>query len=130
METTIDLADINFSGSGPSLAYSRSVLSVSDGTHVAKLNMIGNFTLASFHAAPDGSGGTLITDPPLLGSAPPTTPSGLDHVAALFNQSIAAGFSDQNQHGVQTRTRSRKSLLIRNNSWPIRITADRYTSAT
>jgi hypothetical protein len=97
---TIDLADINFSGSGPSLAYSRGVLSVSDGTHVAKLNMIGNFTLASFHAAPDGSGGTLITDPPLLGSAPPTTPFGLDHVAALFNQSIAAGFSDQNQHGV------------------------------
>jgi hypothetical protein len=61
---TIDLADINFVGSGPSLAFSKGVLTVSDGTHVAKLNMIGSFTLASFHAASDGSGGTLITDPP------------------------------------------------------------------
>jgi autotransporter-associated beta strand protein/probable HAF family extracellular repeat protein len=34
-----------------------------------------------------------------LGGAPPTSPSGLDRVVALFNQSIAAGFSDQNQHG-------------------------------
>jgi hypothetical protein len=76
------------------------VLTVSDGTHTAKLNMIGNFTLASFHAAPDGSGGTLITDPPLTSSAPPTSPPGLDHTVALFNQSIAAGFSDQHQHGV------------------------------
>jgi probable HAF family extracellular repeat protein len=61
---TIDLADINFSGSGPTLTFSKGVLTVSDGTHVANLNMIGNFTLASFHAASDGSGGTLITDPP------------------------------------------------------------------
>jgi hypothetical protein len=97
---TIDLADINFTGSGPTLTYSKGVLTVSDGTHTAKLNMIGNFTLTSFHAAPDGSGGTLITDPPLLGSAPPTSPPGLDHVVALFNQSIAAGFSDQQQQGV------------------------------
>jgi hypothetical protein len=97
---TIDLADINFSGSGPSLAFSKGVLTVSDGTHVAKLNMIGNFTLASFHAAPDGSGGTLITDPPVggqpLSSAPPTSPPGLDHVVALFNQFMAAGFPDHN----------------------------------
>ena len=74
---TIDLADINFSGSGPSLAFSKGVLTVSDGTHVAKLNMIGNFTLASFHAASDGSGGTLITDPP---SSLPSSPPGHDHV--------------------------------------------------
>ena len=61
---TIDLADINFVGSGPTLTYSRGVLTVGDGTNVAKLNMVGNYTLASFHAALDGSGGTLITDPP------------------------------------------------------------------
>jgi hypothetical protein len=95
---TIDLADINFSGSGPSLAFSKGILTVSDGTHVAKLQMIGSYTLASFHAASDGSGGTLITDPPA--TDPPTTSTtdhGLDHVVALFNQSIAAGFPDQ--HG-------------------------------
>jgi hypothetical protein len=53
---TIDLADINFSGSGPTLTFSKGVLTVSDGTHVAKLNMIGRS---------DGNGGTLITDPRL-----------------------------------------------------------------
>jgi hypothetical protein len=99
---TIDLADIKYGSSGPSLAFSKGVLTVSDGTDVAKLNMIGNFTLASFNAAPDGSGGTLITDPPVggqpLNSAPPSSPPGLDHVVALFTQS-AAGFSDQSQLG-------------------------------
>jgi hypothetical protein len=65
---TIDLADINFVGSGPTLTFSKGILTVSDGTHVAKLQMIGNYTLASFHAALDGSGGTLITDPPATSS--------------------------------------------------------------
>jgi len=100
---TIDLADVKYGSSGPSLTFTKGVLTVSDGTDVAKLNMIGNFTLASFHAAPDGSGGTLITDPPvggqLLTGSPPASPPGLDHVVALFNRSIAAGFSDQQQHG-------------------------------
>jgi hypothetical protein len=71
---TIDLADINYGSSGPTLTFSKSVLTVSDGTDVAKLNMVGNFTLASFKAAPDGSGGTLITDPPA------TSPPGLDQL--------------------------------------------------
>jgi hypothetical protein len=77
---TIDLADINYGSSGPTLTFTKSVLTVSDGTDVAKLNMVGNFTLASFNAAPDGSGGTLITDPPVSGSAPATSPSGLDQL--------------------------------------------------
>jgi hypothetical protein len=100
---TIDLADIKYSGSGPTLTFNKGVLTVSDGTDVAKLNMVGNFTLANFHVAPDGSGGTLLTDPPVggqpLSSAPPNSSPSLDHVVALFSQSIAAGFSDQNQHG-------------------------------
>ena len=86
---TLDLADIKYGSSGPSLAFSKGVLTVSDGTDVAKLNMVGNFTLASFKAAPDGSGGTLITDPP-VGGAPATSPPGLDHVVALFTQSMAS----------------------------------------
>jgi hypothetical protein len=97
---TIDLADIKYGSSGPSLTFSKGVLTVSDGTDVAKLTMVGNYTLASFHAAPDGSGGTLITDPPVGGgSSPPTSPPGLDHVVALFTQSMA-GFSDQHGNGV------------------------------
>jgi hypothetical protein len=71
---TIDLADINYGSSGPTLTFTKGVLTVSDGTDVAKLNMVGNFTLASFKAAPDGSGGTLITDPPS------TSPPSLDQL--------------------------------------------------
>jgi hypothetical protein len=71
---TIDLADINYGSSGPTLTFSKGVLTVSDGTDVAKLNVVGNFTLASFKAAPDGSGGTLITDPPS------TSPPSLDQL--------------------------------------------------
>ena len=46
-----------------------------------------------------------VTDPPILttdqtNGAPLTSPPNLDHVVALFSQSIAAGFSDQQQHGV------------------------------
>jgi hypothetical protein len=47
--------------------------------------MIGNFTLASFHAAPDGSDGTFITDPP---SSPPTSPPGHDHVVGGNNVTL------------------------------------------
>ena len=60
---TIDLADINYVGSGPTLTFTKGILTVSDGTHVAKLHMIGSYTLASFNTAPDANGGTLITDP-------------------------------------------------------------------
>jgi hypothetical protein len=33
---------------------------------------------------------------------PPSNPPSLDHAVALFSQSIAAGFSDQQQHGVMS----------------------------
>jgi hypothetical protein len=39
------------------------VLTVTDGTHTANINIVGTYTLANFHFASDGSGGTLITDP-------------------------------------------------------------------
>jgi hypothetical protein len=97
---TIDLADIKYGTSAPSLTFSKGVLTVSDGTDTAKLKMVGNYTLANFNVAQDGSGGTLLTDPPVGGgSAPTTSPPGLDQVVALFTQS-AAGFSDQSQQGV------------------------------
>jgi hypothetical protein len=117
-------ADINFVGSGPTLTYSKGVLTVSDGTHVAKLNMIGNFTLASFHAASDGSGGTLITDPPLLGGAPPSSSPGLDHVVALFNQFTAAGFPDQRGTPItnalsQFVTNQEQFLAQPHHGWPV-----------
>ena len=63
------------------------------------LHLVGNYLNASWTLSKDSSGaGTLVVDPPA--SSPPNSPPGLDHVVALFSQSIAAGFSDQNQHGM------------------------------
>jgi len=39
-------------------------LTVSDGTNTANLGLFGQYTAASFAMATDGSGGTLIHDPP------------------------------------------------------------------
>jgi hypothetical protein len=54
-----------------------------------------NLTVGETATSPSKS--IIVTDPPL--TAPGVTPPGLDHVVALFSQSIAAGFSDQHQHG-------------------------------
>jgi hypothetical protein len=67
----IDLADISF-GANTTLGYtpndsnSGGVLTASDGTHVAKIALLGQYAAASFAMASDGHGGTLITDPPEL----------------------------------------------------------------
>jgi hypothetical protein len=39
-------------------------LTVSDGTHVANIALLGQYVTANFNAMSDGQGGTLVTDPP------------------------------------------------------------------
>jgi len=62
----VDLADIDFA-TLQTVAYSGTTLSgtltVQDGTHVAQLNLLGNYLAATFTSASDGHGGTLITEP-------------------------------------------------------------------
>ena len=66
-QESIDLAGIPF-GAHTTLGYSENssdtggILSVKDGTHIAKLALLGNYMAASFVAASDGYGGTLITE--------------------------------------------------------------------
>ena len=68
----IDLRDIAF-GSGTTLGYagdaSSGTLTVSDGTHTATLNLLGQYAAGNFTLHSDGNGGTLVTDPPLAGLA-------------------------------------------------------------
>src|SRR5262249_46489501 len=45
-------------------------LTISDGTNTANLNFTGSYTLANFKFSSDGSGGTLIIDPPTVGTEP------------------------------------------------------------
>jgi len=64
--TFLDLRDIGFTGSGEA-TYSGTktggVLTVTDGTHTATINLKGNYLSSTFVAASDGHGGTLVVDP-------------------------------------------------------------------
>jgi hypothetical protein len=73
---TVDLRTIDFSS--VTLGYagdtSSGVLTVTDGTHTAKLAMLGNYTIDNFTSAADGHGGTLIGDPPVSSGGNLVTP--------------------------------------------------------
>ena len=62
----IDLKDIKFSSVHDS--YNAGVLTITDGTDTAKLDFSGSHTLANFKLASDGTGGTILYDPPVLPS--------------------------------------------------------------
>ena len=74
----IDLVNVS-SASLQALVYTSNgsnggVPSVTDGTTTVQLQLIGTYTLGSFHTAVDGTGGTIIIDPPVSsgsGVAPP-----------------------------------------------------------
>jgi hypothetical protein len=76
--TSLDLVDIAF-GSTTKATYSGTttagVLTVSNGTHTAKINLVGDFTSSTFTVSGDGHGGTTVVDP--------TTSSGASLVAAI-----------------------------------------------
>jgi hypothetical protein len=66
-EDSIDLLGIRFNAN-TTLGYSENIgasggmLSVTDGTHTAKVALLGNYMASSFAAASDGHGGTLVTE--------------------------------------------------------------------
>ena len=95
----IDLKGINFNTVQESL--SNGVLTVTDGTHSAALDFNGPYTLANFKLASDGSGGTLVYDPPATadqtGNLQPEimndpAVTALDPQLALFSQHMASAF--------------------------------------
>jgi hypothetical protein len=59
----IDLTNINFKSVKDS--YANGVLTVTDGTNTDKLDFNGSYKLANFDFASDGSGGTIVYDPPV-----------------------------------------------------------------
>jgi tryptophan-rich protein len=64
----IDLKDINFNTAQDS--YANGVLTVTDGSgDTAELNFSGSYVLANFEFASDGSGGTIVYDPPVPASS-------------------------------------------------------------
>jgi hypothetical protein len=87
----IDLSNINSSSVHDS--YANGVLTVSDGTHTDSLDFSGSYVQANFSFASDGSGGTIVYDPPVSqsssASAPGPEPS-KGTLAALSNSVVTA----------------------------------------
>ena len=84
----IDLKDINYNSVQDS--YANGVLTITDGTDTAKLNFNGSYTQANFHLASDGSGGTIVYDPPVPTPTAPT--SGTAGSATIGNgETLALG---------------------------------------
>jgi hypothetical protein len=74
----LDLADITFISGTTKATFSGTttsgVLTVTDGTHTAKINLTGNYTTSTFVVATDGHGGTLIHDPAKAAASAPISP--------------------------------------------------------
>ena len=63
---SLDLRDISFVSAGEATFSGKSsggTLTVSDGTHQAKINLIGNYMASIWTASSDGHGGTIVVDP-------------------------------------------------------------------
>jgi YVTN family beta-propeller protein len=92
---SIDLADLAYVAGKTNASYSGGILTVTNGSQQVSLHLSGNFTNAKWVLSKDATGGTVVVDPPAL--SPANSPPALDHVVALFNQFMAAGFPDH--HG-------------------------------
>ena len=69
--TVLDLVDIGFVNANEATFSGTSTggtLSVTDGTHIAKIALLGNYLASTFVAQSDGHGGTIVFDPPAIGA--------------------------------------------------------------
>ena len=71
----LDLRDIAYVSGTTTLSFTEAsnntsgTLTVSDGTHTANIALLGQYVVGQFNIASDGHGGTMVTDPPLTGTA-------------------------------------------------------------
>jgi hypothetical protein len=70
----VDLADLSWVSGKMKATFagnsSGGVLTVTNGANNVKLNLLGNYTHASWNLSKDGVGGTLVVDPPASGTKP------------------------------------------------------------
>jgi serralysin len=77
----IDLRGMNYSAVHSSYNNSTGILDVSDGTMTVDLKFAGTYSLANFKFADDGSGGTIVYDPPISGQTSPPGGTANDNTA-------------------------------------------------
>ncbi len=93
--TSFDLSDVGFVSAGEATFSGTTlggVLTVTDGTHTAKLNLVGNFTGSTFTASSDGHGGVIVVDPTTGASVSPPA-SAQAFVAAMAGMGGGAAVS-------------------------------------
>jgi hypothetical protein len=68
--TSLDLEDISFTGAKASYSGTSAsgVLTVTDGTHTARIKLAGNYTASAWTLSSDGHGGVIVVDPPASGA--------------------------------------------------------------
>jgi hypothetical protein len=90
----VDLADLSWVSRKMKATFagntSGGVLTVTNGTNSVNLNLLGNYTTASWNLSKDGSGGTLVVDPPISGSLTPDPAGGAQGQIDLSNISFGA----------------------------------------
>jgi len=92
--TSLDLVDIGFVSSTEATfsgTTTSGVLTVTDGTHTARITLNGNYTASTFIASSDGHGGVTVIDPTKSGGA--TTPSPHQFIAAMAGLGASGGTS-------------------------------------
>ena len=99
--TSLDLVDIGFVSSAEATFSGTStggVLTVTDGTHTAKINLKGNYTTSTFIASSDGHGGTIVVDPKAKDLAVATaalSPHPLIAAMGAFGADMGVGWASQ-----------------------------------
>ena len=101
--SALDLSDIGFISGTTKATYAGTTaggtLSVTDGTHTAKILLTGNYTAGSFLTSSDGHSGTTVVDPPgpaiagLLGPSGALSPMDFMPAASVAAPMPAAGTS-------------------------------------
>ncbi len=142
----IDLRDIAYTSGATHLTWTQhtgsGTLAVTSGTHSATLTLDGTYISGEFHLATDGSGGTLVTDPPVTivpagGNQTIVAPSGaaiFDFAAEPLGHDTITGFNDA-QDAVELNTHQAASYAalkadISNHNGSTLITLDASHSIT
>jgi hypothetical protein len=98
--TALDLADIPFVSGVTKASYSGTstsgVLTVADGSHVAKITLEGDYLASTFTVSSDGHGGTTVVDPPAASIASASTRR---FVAAMASLGAGAGVAHEAADG-------------------------------
>jgi len=111
--TSLDLVDIGFVSSTEATFSGTSkggVLTVTDGTHTAKINLKGNYLSSTFVASSDGHGGTIVIDPKApSGAAPP--PSASTHALIAAMATLGSGSAPVATHAAEPWRGAATSLI-------------------